>query len=88
VFLICLVYFHHSLPKLSNNYNDWGKNDYAKGQLRSAEYKYNRALKLDPNNEKAHYNLGILYEELQEPAPAIEEYRLAIKGVSMGHTTT
>lgn len=80
LFAFLFISHRHLLPILSIKHNQSGENDYAKGQLLSAEYKYNRALKLNPNNGKAHYNLGRLYEAVQDFEPASKEYQLAAKG--------
>ena len=40
---------------------------------------YQQALKLDPKNEKVHFNLGVLYFDLGEKAKAREALRVALK---------
>jgi tetratricopeptide (TPR) repeat protein len=68
------------LPTLSSNYTQWGLNNYKKGDWSSAEADYQRALKLNPDNEEAHYWLGYLYEDLQNTDAARSQYQLAMQG--------
>jgi len=74
-----------SLPTVATWYNHWGWSHYEKGYLSSAEEDYQRALSLNPDDAEAHFNLGLLYEELQDFASARKEYILAIQG---GEITT
>ncbi len=46
----------------------------------TAEENYLRAIALNPDNVYAHYNLGNLYEDLQEFDKARSEYLIAVKG--------
>ena len=46
----------------------------------TAEQNYLRAIALNPDNVDAHYNLGNLYEDLQEFDKARTEYLIAVKG--------
>jgi tetratricopeptide (TPR) repeat protein len=55
-----------SLPTVATWYNHWGWSHYQKGDLSSAEEDYQRALSLNPDDAEAHFNLGLLYEELQD----------------------
>ena len=74
-----------SLPTVATWYNHWGWSHYQKGDLSSAEEDYQRALSLNPDDAEAHFNLGLLYEELQDFDLARKEYILAIQG---GEITT
>jgi tetratricopeptide (TPR) repeat protein len=69
-----------SLPALSSSYTQWGLSSYKKGDWSSAEADYQRALKLNPDNEEAHYWLGYLYEDLQNTDAAKSQYQLAMQG--------
>ena len=40
-----------------------------------AEEQYRKALELDANNAVAYRGLGMLYERMEKPQQAIEEYR-------------
>jgi len=78
--LVGLVGFRASLPQISEFFNARGLTNYIHGEWSSAMSDYERALKLDPDNEEAHYNLGRLYEDLQEFKKAQTQYRLAAQG--------
>jgi TolA-binding protein len=60
-------------------YNNSGFQDYLNGRLDSAEKKYKRAIELYPDYTEAHYNLGLLYEDLQNLERARTEYGLAVQ---------
>ncbi len=78
--LLGLVSFHLSLPQIAILYNNNGLENYRAGHLASAQFDYDRALKLNPDYPEAHYNLGLLYEDLQDPDRARTEYQLALSG--------
>lgn len=78
--LILLFFFHRSLPRIALNYNDRGFESYEAGQLTSAQRHYERALKLEPDLLQAHYNLGLLYEDLNDLGKAKTHYQIALKG--------
>jgi TPR repeat len=80
VFLCIAVGLRLSLPALSNSYAHWGLDNYKKGEWSSAESDFQRALKLNPDNEEAHYWLGSLYEDLQNTEAAKSQYQLAMQG--------
>ncbi len=80
VFLLFTLGLRFSLPTFSNIYNQWGKENYNKGDWSSAEANYQRALKLNPDNEVAHFWLGSLYEDLQNNEAARSQYQLAMQG--------
>jgi Tfp pilus assembly protein PilF len=69
-----------SLPTIANQYVKWGDSDYKKGDLSSAEEDYKRALSLNPDDAEAHFDLGLIYEELQNFTSAKTEYVLAMQG--------
>lgn len=52
---------------------------YQNDHLDSALQYYQKAIALDPNFAEAHYNLGVLYESLQRPEDAAEEYQIVIQ---------
>jgi len=54
---------------------------YAKeGRFEEAEKEYLRALRIDPNDPAAHYNLAILYDdELDRKRRAVMHYRKYIQ---------
>ncbi|WP_293090938.1 tetratricopeptide repeat protein [Moorena sp. SIOASIH] len=61
-----LVLLSLNKPAFSNCYNSRGINKHREGKLAGAEADYLQALALDPDNAKALYNLGSLYEDLQQ----------------------
>lgn len=75
--VILLFAFRFSLPAIAVLYNDQGLADYRAGQWANARYNYQRALKLNPDYAAAQYNLGLLYEDLQDFKAAKEAYQLA-----------
>lgn len=51
---------------------------YQKGRKQEAEKFYQKAIQLEPENERAHYNLGLLYKEWKEYEKAKREFRLSV----------
>ncbi|NEQ85288.1 MAG: tetratricopeptide repeat protein, partial [Moorea sp. SIO2I5] len=80
VLLLFLIGFRASLPLISGYFNEQGLKNYDNGDWSSAQSDYERALSLNPDNADAHYNLGSLYEDLQELDKARTQYRLAAQG--------
>ena len=80
IMFLLLIGFRWNLPRISNLYNQAGVNLHRQGQLAGAESKYLQALAIDPDNIKAHYNLGNLYEDLQQFDQARKQYQFAVKG--------
>ncbi|NEO15428.1 MULTISPECIES: tetratricopeptide repeat protein [unclassified Moorena] len=80
VLLLSLIGFRASLPLISGYVNERGLDNYLEGDWSSAQSNYERALSLNPDNAEAHYNLGSLYEDLQELDKARTQYRLAAQG--------
>ncbi len=77
--VISLIIIHKNYNQLSNYFNEQGKNYYENNKLDKALSNYNRAIAFNPDNGEAHYNLGILYEDLQELDQAKTEYKIAGK---------
>jgi tetratricopeptide (TPR) repeat protein len=69
-----------SLPAFARYFNERGAGFQYREQpdLSGARESYEQAVRLKPGYAQAHYNLALIYEELQ-PDKAIEEYLLAIK---------
>jgi tetratricopeptide (TPR) repeat protein len=80
VFLLITIGLRLSLPNLSSSYTQWGLDRYKTGDWSSAEANFQRALKLNPDNEQAHFWLGSLYEDLQNTDAARSQYQLAMQG--------
>jgi tetratricopeptide (TPR) repeat protein len=75
-----LVALRFSLPSIAVWYNNQGLQNYHDGRLTSAQFDYLRAIKLNPDYLEAHYNLGVLYEDLQQIDKARTEYLAAVQG--------
>ena len=80
VLLLSLIGFRASLPLISDYVNKQGVKNYDDGDWSSAKSDYERALSLNPDNADAHYNMGRLYEDLQDFKKARTQYRLAAQG--------
>ncbi|NER97872.1 MAG: tetratricopeptide repeat protein [Symploca sp. SIO1B1] len=66
-------------PFISGIYNFLGFRAYQGNNLISAEQDYKRAIKLNPKNKLAYYNLGNLYEDLKETKKAESAYLVAVR---------
>ena len=55
------------------------------GQLDMAKETLLRALNIAPHNAAAHYNLAQLYDQTNEPARAVEHYRLFLEHAGADH---
>ena len=75
-----LVVLRTSLPDVAVWYNNHGLQNYNAGRLTSAQFDYQRAIKLNPDYVEAHYNLALLYEDLQQIDKARGEYLTAVQG--------
>ncbi|WP_204139940.1 tetratricopeptide repeat protein [Halomicronema sp. CCY15110] len=75
-----LFVFWLTLPTIARRYNARGVALHDAGKLGSAEQNYERAISLDPDNLDAHYNLGNLYEDIQELDKAETQYLIAARG--------
>ena len=78
--LLLFIGLRSTFPILARAYNNVGLEDYEAGKFSSAEASYQRAIALNPNFAAAHYNLGLLYEDLQNHDQARSEYTLAAQG--------
>ncbi|MGB3791020.1 MAG: tetratricopeptide repeat protein [Phormidesmis sp.] len=78
--LLLFLGFRASLPTIAIKYNNSATDDYSLGNLVAAEEKFKKAIELNPDYEIAHYNLGVIYEELGKYQDAKVQYNLAIAG--------
>jgi Flp pilus assembly protein TadD len=62
----------------SENWYVLGRIRYSDGRFSDAVHAFQRTLELAPGNLKAEDNLGLAYEELNEPEKAMDAYRRAI----------
>jgi len=75
-----LLGFWFLIPTISEIYNQQGLRSAKNGNLGTAQENYQRSIALNPDNVSAHYNLGNLYEDLQEFDKAKTEYLIAVQG--------
>lgn len=80
LFLLSMLGFWLALPQIALMYEQSADVAYREGQLAMAEYRYDRALKLNPSRLDIHYKLGRLYEDLTQVEQAAIEYQVAVKG--------
>lgn len=78
--LALLVLFHTMLPQLAMLYNEAGLRNLEAGAYTQAEGNFKRALKLRPNFAQVHYNLAVLYDDLEDAEKAEAQYQLAAQG--------
>ena len=78
--LLGLIGFRLSLPDIARFYNNRGVAQHQAGRLTTALRDFLRALSLDPNYIAAHYNLGLVYEDMGDFDEAAVQYRFATQG--------
>lgn len=77
--MLLLIGFRFSLPCFARLYNHWGWQHHGQYKLLHAESDYQRAIALNPEYIEAHFNLGLLYEDLQDFKQARKQYEIAFK---------
>lgn len=77
--LVVVGGLHASLPTLAPTYNQRGEQHYLAQRLASALDNYQVALNLRPDYPQAHYNQGLVYEDLQREEEAIAAYRFVVE---------
>ena len=77
--LSLIVIHQYYFDNFAVHFYNQGLQFYEKGQWEQAVSNYQKAVALDPNYAQAHYNLGIVYEDLQKFDKAQTEYLLAVK---------
>lgn len=75
---LCMLWLQ--LPVFSKMESQSGVRSFAVGKLGDAEQSFQKAIALDAENVDAHYNLGSLYDYLEQPEKAKKEYLIAIAG--------
>ena len=77
---VSLVITHQFFyDNLAVYFHDRGLNFYQQGQLEQALANYHKAIALDHGYSEAHYNSGIVYEDLQQLDKAQTEYLLSVQ---------
>ena len=79
LFLSLAITHQFFYDNLAVYFHDRGFNFYQQGQLEQALANYHKAIALDHSYPEAHYNLGIVYEDLQQLDKAQTEYLLAVQ---------
>jgi len=66
-------------PDSAKAWHDLGSVYYGLGDIQAAMTSYQIALTNDPNDHESHYELGMLFRELQEPEAAIAHLEQAVE---------
>ncbi|MGB0561073.1 MAG: tetratricopeptide repeat protein [Spirulinaceae cyanobacterium] len=82
-FLLLLAFWNWGMPLTSTYYNVAGNINHNGGNLSTAEKDYKRSISINPQNFFAYYNLGSLYDDLQQFDAAEEAYLIAAKSPSL-----
>ncbi|MEH2051653.1 tetratricopeptide repeat protein [Nostoc sp.] len=80
--IVCIFFIlRQSLPQIGTNfYTNPGIESRINGDWSSAEEQFKRAIQLNADDAQAHFQLGLLYEDLQLIDQARPQYQLAIQG--------
>lgn len=78
-FLLVLV-IRSAQPLFAQYFNNSGREKQRAGELLAAEQDFERAIQLNPDFYAAHYNLGLLREDLLDYEAALESYQYALRG--------
>ena len=76
--MLVIGFMWRSLPTIAVRYNNAGRLAHDEGDLSRAQYDYQRAVSLNPDYPEAHYNLGLLHEDLFDLKAAQREYKIAV----------
>ena len=80
IFFVLVITIYLLLPQIAVLVNNFGALAHQNGNLSIAQDRYELAISLDENYSTAHYNLGLIYEDLFENDSAKKEYKMAIMG--------
>nr|WP_322711479.1 tetratricopeptide repeat protein [Nostoc sp. ChiSLP03a]MDZ8212705.1 tetratricopeptide repeat protein [Nostoc sp. ChiSLP03a] len=80
--VVCIFFIlRQSLPQIGTTfYTNPGIENRRIGDWSSAEEQFKRAIQLNADDAQAHFQLGLLYEDLQLIDQARPQYQLAIQG--------
>lgn len=76
---LLLLMWMGGLPLMSRIYSVRGLLQQEHGNYQTAEQSYQKAIAINPNNARAHYNLGTLYEDLNDLEQAKAAYQVAAR---------
>lgn len=79
IMLVVLAIYQFHLPSVAANRHQQGIDAHKAGQFDSAREFLQQAIALRPDFTEAHYNLGVLYEDLQDTDAAVEHYQLVVQ---------
>jgi tetratricopeptide (TPR) repeat protein len=74
---ISLIALRTSLPSIALFYNNRGFESFKIGRIDDAKQDFIQAIRLNPNFMEANYNLGQIYERLQDSDSALTKYKIA-----------
>ena len=77
VLSISLIALRTSLPSIALFYNKRGFESFRIGRIDDAKQDFTQAIRLNPNFMEANYNLGQIYERLQDSDNALTKYKIA-----------
>jgi tetratricopeptide (TPR) repeat protein len=77
--LLTMSGFRASLPQISQVLTGIAQDNRSSGDLALAETDLQRAVKLDPKNAEAQYQLGNVYADLERTEQAQEQYQIAVQ---------
>jgi tetratricopeptide (TPR) repeat protein len=69
---------HPIYEKTAEEYTEKGNNNYHKSEFEKAIEAYKKDIKIDPDSDGAHHNIGLAYDNLGKFEKAIEAYKKAI----------
>ncbi|WP_299485938.1 tetratricopeptide repeat protein [Acaryochloris sp. IP29b_bin.137] len=78
ILVLGLAGIHSALPGFAETANRNGEAHYQNGKLDSARKDFNRAIALKPDFPKAHFNLALVHEDLQQIEEAKAQYQLVV----------
>lgn len=79
-FVGLMLLSYNALPAVAQLFNNRGSERRAAGEMLTAQHSLERAILLQPEYSQAHYNLGLLHEDMLDYEAALAEYQYAAKG--------
>ncbi|ABW27594.1 tetratricopeptide repeat protein [Acaryochloris marina] len=78
ILVLSLAGIHSALPGFAETANQNGEAHYQNGKLDSARKDFKRAIALKQDFPKAHFNLALVHEDLQQLEKAKAQYQLVV----------
>ena len=80
VLILVFGIYQFGLPKVAQMLHEQGRiTHYQRNHFDSAQQFYRKAIALHPDFARAHYDLGILSEDLQQLETATEQYQIVVQ---------